>query len=170
MNKIFWDLINTRKVAGFIDVIIVGTEEEEIHDEVVEEVVKRLGENDLYVKPGKCKQKARKVGFLGVVIGPERIKMEGEKVKEVLDQLTLKGVKNVQKFLGLVNYYQQFIEDFAVIVGPLQNLVKKNQKQNLAEKQEEVFKELKEIFTKELVLAAPDLDKKQEQKQMHQIT
>jgi len=43
MSKIFWDLINTRKVAGFIDVIIVGTEEEEVHDEVVEEVVKRLG-------------------------------------------------------------------------------------------------------------------------------
>jgi len=43
---------------------------------------------------------------LGVVIGPERIKMEKEKVKGILDWLTSKGVKNIQKFLGLANYYQ----------------------------------------------------------------
>ena len=43
--------------------------------------------------------------FLGVVIGPEGIKIEKEKVKGVLDWLTLKGVKDTQKFLGLANYY-----------------------------------------------------------------
>jgi len=55
MNGILWDLINTGKVASFIDNIIIGTEEEEGHDELVEEVVKRLAENDLYVKLEKCK-------------------------------------------------------------------------------------------------------------------
>jgi len=48
-------------------------------------VVKRLKENNLYVKPEKCKWKVREVGFLRVVIGPEGIKMEEEKVKRVLD-------------------------------------------------------------------------------------
>ena len=55
MNKILWDLINTGKVASFIDDIIIGTEGEEEHDEIVEEVVKRLVENDLYVKLEKYK-------------------------------------------------------------------------------------------------------------------
>ena len=50
MNKILQDLINTRKVMSFIDAVIVGTKEKEGHDEVVEEVVKRLAENDLYTK------------------------------------------------------------------------------------------------------------------------
>ena len=46
------------------------------------------------------------MGFLGVVIGPEGIKMEEEgKVKGVLDWPTLQYVKNIQKFLGLANYY-----------------------------------------------------------------
>jgi len=45
------------------------------------------------------------IGFLGVVIGPEGIKMEEEKMKDVLDWPTLKCVKNVQKFLELANYY-----------------------------------------------------------------
>ena len=50
MSKILQDLINTGKVASFIDNIIVGTEKEEGYDEVVEEMVKLLAENDLYVR------------------------------------------------------------------------------------------------------------------------
>jgi len=55
MNKILQDLISTGKVASFIDNVIVGTEIEEEHNKMVEEVMKRLVENDLYVKPKKCK-------------------------------------------------------------------------------------------------------------------
>ena len=55
INKILCDLINTRKVASFIDNVIVGTEMEERHDEIVEKVVKKLAENNLYVKPEKYK-------------------------------------------------------------------------------------------------------------------
>jgi len=54
MNEILWDLINTKEVASFIDDVIIEIKEEEGHDEVVEEVVKKLVENDLYVKPEKC--------------------------------------------------------------------------------------------------------------------
>ena len=77
----------------------------------------------------------KEVGFLGVVIGLERIKMEEEKVKDVLDWLTPKCVK-------------------------LYNMVKKDQKWDWMEKQEKAFRELKERFTKKPVLVVPDLDKK----------
>ena len=89
-----------------------------------------------------------------------RIKMEEEKVKGVLNWPTSKGIKNIQKFLGLANYYWQFIKDFVFIAKPLYNLVKKNQKWDWMEKQEIAFKELKKRFTKQLVLVVPDLDKK----------
>ena len=92
-------------MAAFIDDVIIGTETEEGHDEIVAEVIRRLEENNLYVKLEKCKWTVWKVGFLGVVIGPEGIKMEKEKVREVLEWLTPKCVKDIQKFLGLVNYY-----------------------------------------------------------------
>ena len=162
MNKLLRDLINTGKVAAFIDDVIIGIETEEGHEELVAEVIKRLEENDLYVKLEKCKWKVREVGFLGVVIGPERIKMEEEKVKGVLEWPTPKCVKDVQKFLGLANYYCQFIKGFTSIARPLHDMVKKDQKWDWMEKQEKVFKELKKRFTKEPVLAAPDLDKKNE--------
>jgi len=160
MNELLRDLINTGKVAAFIDNIIIGTEIKEGHDKIVAEVIKRLEENDLYVKPEKCKWKVREVGFLGVVIGPDRIKMEEEKVKGVLDWPTPKCIKDVQKFLGLANYYHRFIESFIFIARPLHNMVKKDQKWDWTERQEKVFGELKKWFTKELVLVALDLDRK----------
>jgi len=104
----------------------------------------------------------REVGFLGVVIGPKGIKMEEEKMKNVLDWLTPKCVKDIQKFLGLANYYCQFIQSFASIARLLHDMVRKDQKWEWIEKQEKVFGELKEKFTKELVLAALNLDKKNE--------
>jgi len=128
MNELLRDLTNMGKVAVFIDDVIVGKEMEEGHDELVAEVVKRLEENDLYVKPEKCKWKVREVEFLGVVIGPEGIKMEKEKVKGVLEWPMPKGVKDVQKFLGLANYYRWFIEGFAMVARPLHDLVKKDKK------------------------------------------
>ena len=105
MNKLLRDLINTGKVAVFIDDVIVETETKEGHDEIVAEVIRRLEENDLYVKLEKYRWKVKEVGFLRVVIGPEGIKMEEEKVKGVLEWPTPKYVKDVQKFLELVNYY-----------------------------------------------------------------
>jgi len=153
-------LIYTGKVAVFIDDVIVGTEVEERHDEIVAEVIKRLEENNLYVKPEKCKWKVKEVGFLGVVIGSEGIKMEEEKVKGVLEWLISKCVKDVQKFLGLVNYYCQFIQGFASITRPLHDMVKKDRKWKWTDKQERAFEELKKRFIERPVLAALDLDKK----------
>jgi len=160
MNELLRDLINTGKVATFINDVIIGTETEEGHNDIVAEVIKRLEENDLYVKPEKCKWKVRKIGFLGVVIGPEGIKMEEEKVKGVIEWPTPKCIKDVQKFLGLANYYRQFIEGFASIARPLHDMVKKDKKWDWIERQKKAFRELKEWFTKEPVLAALDLDKK----------
>jgi len=54
MNEILRDLINEEKVAAFVDDVLVGTKTEEGHDEIVKEVLKRLEENNLYVKPEKC--------------------------------------------------------------------------------------------------------------------
>ena len=84
MNEILRDMINEGKVAAFMDDILVGTETEERHDKVVDEVLRKLEENNLYVKPEKCVWKARKVPFLGVVMGEGKMEMEEDKVEGVL--------------------------------------------------------------------------------------
>ena len=55
INDLFWDLINQGDTATFIDDILVATNIEEEYNELVEEVLRRLEENDLFVKPEKCK-------------------------------------------------------------------------------------------------------------------
>jgi len=115
MNKILRDLINGGKVAAFVDNMLVGTETKEEHDEIMEEILRRLEENDLYIKPEKCIWKTRKIGFLGVIIGPNGIEIKVEKVNGVLSWLQPKNVKDIRKFLGLTNYYRRFIKDFAQI-------------------------------------------------------
>ena len=113
MNEILRDMINKGKVAAFVDDVLVGTEIEEWHDEIVEEVLKRLEKNDLYIKPEKCVWKVWKIGFLEVVIGPNRTEMKKEKMDGVLSWPEPKNVKDVRKFLDLTNYYRRFIKDFA---------------------------------------------------------
>jgi len=125
MNDLFCNLINQGDTATFIDNILVATDTEEGHDKLVEEVLKRLEENDLFVKLEKCKWKVREVEFLEVVIEPKGVKMQREKVEGVLNWPVPRNVKEVQKFLGFANYYRRFIKDFARIVVLLHMLVRK---------------------------------------------
>ena len=159
MNDLLRDLVVEEKVAVFIDDIMIVTETEEGHDEIVEEVLRRLEENDLFVKPEKCVWKVREVGFLGVIIGEDGVRMEKEKVQGVVEWLVPKSVKDMQKFLGLANYYRWFVKDFAKIAKPLHEMMRKETKWSWGERQQKVFEELKEKFTIEPVLVTPDLDR-----------
>ena len=159
MNDLFQDLINQGDTATFINDILVATDTEEGHKELVEEVLRRLEENDLSVKPEKCKWKVREVEFLGVVISPREVEMQKEKIEGVLNWPAPRNVKEVQKFLGLANYYRRFIKDFAKIAAPLHVLVRKKQKWKWEKEQEEAFGKLKAVFTTEPVLAILDIDR-----------
>jgi len=128
MNEILRDLINEGKVAAFVDDILVGMETEEGHNKIVEEILRRLEENDLYIKPEKCVWKAKKIGFLGVIIGSDGIEMEKEKVEGVLSWPQPKNVKDVRKFLGLANYYRRFIKDFTRVARLMNRLTRKDEK------------------------------------------
>jgi len=123
MNEILRDLINKEKVVVFVNDVLVETETEEEHDEIVKEILKRLEENDLYIKLEKY---VWKIGFLGVVIGPNRIEMEKKKVDGVLSWPKPKNVKDIRKFLGLANYYRRFIKDFTRVARPMNILTRKD--------------------------------------------
>jgi len=99
------------------------------------------------------------VNFLGVVMGQGKIEMEEDKVAGVLNWLIPKMVRDVRKFLGLVNYYRQFVKDFAKLAQPLNNLIRKEKTWKWGVEQQEAFEQLKMVFTSRPLLVAPDLDK-----------
>jgi len=159
MNDLFRDLINQGDIATFIDNILVATDTEEGHNKLVEKVLRRLEENDLFVKPEKCKWKVREVEFLGVVIGPKGVEIQKEKVEGVLSWLVPRNVKKVQKFLDLANLYRRFIKNFTRIAALLYMLVRKEQKWRWEKEQEEVFEKLKVVFTTEPILVILDINR-----------
>ena len=136
MNEILRDLVNESKMATFVDDVLVGTETEKRYDKIMEEVLKRLEKNNLYIKPEKYVWKVRKIGFLGVVIGPNGIEIEKEKVDGVLSWLEPKNVKNIRKFLDLANYYRRFIKNFAQVTRPMNGLTRKDVKWKWGSKQQ----------------------------------
>ena len=68
------------------------------------------------------------MGFLEVIIGEDRVRMEKEKVQGVIEWPVPKSMKDVQKFLGLANYYRRFVKDFAMIAKPLHEMTRKGKK------------------------------------------
>ena len=125
MNDLLRDLVVEEKIVVFINDMIVATETEKGHNEIVEEVLRRLEENDLFVKPEKCMWKVKEVDFLGVIIGEDGVRMEKKKVQGVIEWPVPRSVKDVQKFLGLANYYRWFVKDFARIAKPLYKMTRK---------------------------------------------
>jgi len=80
INNLLRDMIEKEEVAVFVNDVMIAIETEEGHDEIVEEVLRRIEENDLFVKPEKYVWNIREVGFLEVIIGPDEVRMEKEKV------------------------------------------------------------------------------------------
>ena len=159
MNDLLRNLVVEEKIAVFIDDVMIAMETEEKYNEIVEEVLRRLKENNLFVKPGKYVWKIKEVRFLEVVIGEDGVRMEKEKVQEVVEWLVPKSVKDVQKFLGLANYYRQFVKDFAKIARLLHEMMRKEIKWSWGEKQQRTFEELKKRLIIEPVLITPNLDR-----------
>ncbi|EGO02371.1 hypothetical protein SERLA73DRAFT_24806, partial [Serpula lacrymans var. lacrymans S7.3] len=99
------------------------------------------------------------VDFLGMIIGQNGIRMNPEKVQAILDWPKPTRVKGVRAFLGLGNFYRRFIENFAKITRPLNNLIKKDIFWHWDTKEQEAFDKLKQAFTTAPILAFPELDK-----------
>src|ERR1700677_491423 len=127
MNPLLKELIDEGHVIVYMDNILVFTKDLEEHRRIVSEVLKRLKENDLFLKPQKCFFKQKEVKFLGLIISEEGIRMDLKKVEGVQNWPRPKKVKEVQAFLGFANFYRRFVKDFAKIANPLNCLTRKDQ-------------------------------------------
>jgi hypothetical protein len=147
-------------VVVYIDNILIYSGSLEEHEEHLCKVFQRLRENKLYAKLEKCEFGVTEVDFLGHRITQEGLKMDDHKVKAILDWEPPKSVPALRSFLGLASYYRKFIKNFAKIVAPLTNLLKKSAvTYEWEEACDEAFRTLKGILVKALVLKLFDFDK-----------
>ena len=110
-------------VIVFIDDILVFSDTLEEHEKHIRMVLERLKEEKLYLKPKKCEFFRKSVSFLGHVVAFNEVKMDPKKVEVVRNWGELETKKDVQRFLGFANFYRRFIENFAKIVEPLNEML-----------------------------------------------
>ncbi|QRV83866.1 Retrotransposable element Tf2 protein [Ceratobasidium sp. AG-Ba] len=158
MNDIFRHLLGVTVVV-YMDDILIFSEKEEDHAKHVKEVLKILRENNLYAKLSKCEFFVKRVIFLGLVITPEGISMEEEKIKAIMDWGAPRKIKEVQAFLGFVNFYRRFIAEFSKIARPLHDLTKKDTRFEWNQECQQAFEEIKKRVSQDPVLIHPDSDK-----------
>jgi hypothetical protein len=159
MNKVFIDYLDTFVVI-FIDDILVYSKTEVEHEKHLRLVLQRLREHKLYAKLSKCEFWIDEVSFLDHVISKGGIAMDPVKVKDVLDWVVPQTVKEVRSFLGLVGYYQRFIENFSKIAKPLTSLLEKGVDFSWTDERQKAFEELKKRLTTAPVLTLPDQSKR----------
>ena len=158
MNEIFHNMSDVCIV--YINDLMVFTpmDNQEEHDRIVLEVLRHLRDNDLFVKPEKCRFRVTEVDFLGMIVSCNGIKMDPEKVNAILKWPESTNVKQVCAFLGLGNFYRCFIKDYAIISRPMVDLTCKDTVFNFGNKEKALFEALKAAFTTAPVLQYPNQD------------
>jgi hypothetical protein len=158
MNHLFKELIDQEVVVVYMDNILIFTHTVKEHWEVTCKVLKILKDNDLYLKPKKCKFEKRKIEYLGLVISENHIAMDLVKIQGILDWPVPKKVKEIQAFIGFCNFYQCFIQGFSDIAQPLTQLTRKEVEWNWTTKAQHTFDKLKKWFTTAPMLVIPNPD------------
>ena len=153
MNSIFGDLVAEGVVAVYMDDILIFTKTLEEHRLVVREVLRRLEANDLYLRPDKCEFEKTEVEYLGMYIRENHVSMDPAKVRAVVDWPTPRNLKDLRGFLGFANFYRRFIEGFAKLARPLNDLTKKDVAWRWTDVEAVAFEGLKYRFTSAPVLA-----------------
>jgi hypothetical protein len=149
-----------RTAIAYLDDILVYSESEEEHKKHVNEILECLSRFELKLKPEKCEFHRTTVTFLGFIISTEGIRMDNEKIKAVQEWPKPRNVKEVQQFLGFVNYNRRFIQGYSKEAKPLTELTKKDRQWAWNDKEERAFQFLKEACTEPPLLKTFDSSKK----------
>jgi hypothetical protein len=152
MNSIFADLIAKGVVAVYLDDILIYTKTIKEYCKITRKVLCCLEKNDLYLCPAKCKFKCTEVEYLSMLIRENHVSMDPAKVQAVTDWPAPWNLKDVRGFLGFANFYCCFIEGFAHVAQPLNDLTKKDVPWSWGQLQQEAFIKLKAWFTSSPVL------------------
>ncbi|KAE8689123.1 hypothetical protein F3Y22_tig00110943pilonHSYRG00133 [Hibiscus syriacus] len=158
MNKVLQPFLD-HFVVVYLDDIIVYSKTLEEHIEHFRRVFQVLRENDLYVKEEKCSFAQKEVPFLGHIVGGGKLQMDKDKIQAIDEWKPPTKVTELRAFLGLANYYRQFVKGYSKIATPLTELLKKDKAWEWDTKCQDAFEKLKEAMVNEPVLVFPDYTK-----------
>jgi len=152
MNNIFQDLIAEGIIVVYLDDILIFTRTEEEHAKAIRRVLQVLQEHKLFLCPEKCEFCKKRIEYLGLIISENEVSIDLVKVEGVQEWSTLENKTDVQAFLGFVNFYRRFIQDFSAKARPLFDLMCSEQVWTWSGKEQMAFEDLKMAVTTTPVL------------------
>lgn len=158
MDCILRDLIGVCCFVYMDDIIIFSgsLEEHKLH---LDSILKRLKEAGLKIQLDKCEFFRKEVQFLGHTVTEEGVRPNEDKIQCIRSWPTPRNEKEVRQFLGTLGYYRRFIKDFAKLVKPMTNLLRKDSEFVITPEINECFQKCKEILMRDPILMYPDFTK-----------
>ncbi|KAL6737984.1 hypothetical protein Aduo_011585 [Ancylostoma duodenale] len=155
MDSVLGDL-KDREVFVYIDDILVATESEERHYEVLTKVMDALQRANLKLKPQKCVLMESKVSFVGHEVDAEGVHVDPAKIEKIREYPRPNNLAEMRTFLGLCGYYRKFVMNFSKVAKSLYDLTSAKRAWKWGSEEEEAFQELKRRMATTPVLAQPD--------------
>src|SRR6266436_6600741 len=155
MNDILRDFIHNGEAICYMDDILIYSRTLSNHQWIIRQVLTTLCKWRLFLKPEKCKFEQKEVKYLRLVISKDHVAMDPTKVHGVTEWPTPTKVKEVQSFLGFVNFYWKFIHDFSDVTRPLYVLTRKTQQWVWGSPKQKAFDALKKAVTSTPILTFP---------------
>lgn len=153
INMIFQEMIQNDEIIIYVDDILIATKTVEQNIKILTKVFRLLTDNLLTLRIDKCSFLNTKIDFLGYIISYNTICPNPRNIEAVLEFPIPKNFKEVQQFIGLTSYFRRFIKNYALIVKPLYDLLKKGVQFYYSERQLQAIEMLKTLLTKEPILA-----------------
>jgi RNase H-like domain found in reverse transcriptase/Reverse transcriptase (RNA-dependent DNA polymerase) len=160
MDTIFRENVASGDVIIYMDNILIATTGNLTqHRDKVAQILKKLQDNNLFLKPEKCQFHKQEVEYLGIIVGKGQVKIDPVKVKGIMDWPVPTNVSELRSFLSFGNYQKDFIPSYSRITRPLHDLTKKNAPWSWEMSQDNALQLPKDLFTSYLILRNPNLTK-----------
>lgn len=157
-QTVFSDLLYD-KVLCFADDLVIFSETADQHIKDIQEVFNRLRSANLTVNPDKISLAKNGVKFLGFIIKNGKFFIDPERTKAIREYKPPKTLKQLQRFLGMVSFFNRFLENFAAICAPLNKLKRKGVKFAWGQREQNSFDQLKKLMISPPTLHLPDYSK-----------
>lgn len=155
MNELFAAQLDDYVVI-YLDDILIYSEDMQTHLKHVRQVLQTLHDNQLYAKPSKCEFGKTEIDYVGFLVSNGTIRPNPAKIKTLVEWPVPKTQTEVRAFLGLCNYYRNFVDRYAQITKPLTDLTKGATMGPWTEQCNQAFNLIKRKLSSSPVLRLPD--------------
>ena len=151
-------LADLPQVGFYFDNIFIYGESWEVHKSALMSVLERLRSFNLTARLSKCRFGYSYIRYLGFMVDGTFLKLQHDKVKDLLDVPPPKSKKSLRSFLGMISFYRMFIPLASELSAPLSNLLRKNTPEPIiwTEELNDNLNKLKQALCSDPVLKLPD--------------